>query len=62
MNTADIPGLIVALPIVAIEARYWGVSFERRGPWAKRVEAWLLILLLVFIAFRLFTVWGVVKF
>lgn len=62
MNTVDIPGLVIAVPIIVIKSRYWGTPFERRGPWAKRLESWLIVGLLIFISVRLFTKFGVVRF
>jgi predicted CDP-diglyceride synthetase/phosphatidate cytidylyltransferase len=61
MTRADIPGLIIAAPILATELWNWRVPFEKRHPISKRVEAWLFLALVFFVVIRLFTSWGIVS-
>jgi hypothetical protein len=62
MNHADLPGLAVVLPILAIEFWYWEKPFNDRPALAKKMSGILMVALFVFLVFRCFTKWGSVYF
>jgi len=62
MTTADLPGLVLFTPLVALEFWYFGQPRLKRPKWVNIATVISLLVLVGFAVFRVHTDWGVVKF